>query len=98
VNVFAAIAPYTANTNKSEREAQFQATDIDQKGGEMNTVDFVIGQLLSFEMMALSRRHTNRRLALFLSKEQIMENQFLVILLLVVGLIANFTVMASSEK
>jgi len=64
----------------------------------MNTVDFVIGQLLSFEMMALSRRYTDRRLALFLSKERIMENQLLVILLLVVGLIANFTVMASSEK
>jgi hypothetical protein len=33
-----------------------------------------------------------------LPKEQFMENQLLVIALLVVGLIANFTVMSSSKK
>ena len=64
----------------------------------MNTVEFVVGQLLSFEMMKLAGRRPQQRIVQFLSKERIMENQLLVIALLVVGLIANFTVMASPEK
>ncbi len=64
----------------------------------MNTAEFVFGQLLSFEMMKLARCHPRSPVTQFLPKEQFMENQLLVIALLVVGLIANFTVMGSSKK
>jgi hypothetical protein len=64
----------------------------------MNTVGFIFGQLLSFEMMKLVRCRPRYHLTQSLPKEQFMENQLLVIALLVVGLIANFTVMGSSKK
>ena len=64
----------------------------------MNTVEFVFGQLLSFEMMKLTRCRPHQRMIQFLAKEPIMESQLLVIALLLVGLIANFTVMSSPKK
>ncbi len=64
----------------------------------MNTVEFVFGQLLSFEMMKLAQRQPHQHMIQSLAKEPNMENQLLVIALLVVGLIANFTVMSSPKK
>ena len=67
----------------------------------MNTFDFVIGQLLSFEMMKFARRRPPKYFAHTLksfNKEHIMENQLLIILFLVVSLVANMTVMADPEK
>ncbi|MCB0061960.1 MAG: hypothetical protein KDE19_07590 [Caldilineaceae bacterium] len=73
----------------------------------MNTVDFVVGQLLSFEMMTLAKLRPHQRFRQYVAhqfqvqrfpKERIVENQLLIILFLVVSLIANFTVMATPEK
>lgn len=79
----------------------------------MNVFDFVCGQLLSFEMMQQSRRSLQERLQFvhiqiphvqfkrkvqFRRKDILMENQLLLIVFLVVGLLANMTVMTSSEQ
>lgn len=68
----------------------------------MNTVDFVVGQLLSFEMMNLAERPPHQRFRQYvaqrLQKERIVDNQLLVIAFLVVSLIANFTVMATPRE
>lgn len=69
-----------------------------RKGEAVNTAEFVFGQLLSFEMMKLTPCRPHRRTGQSLAKESLMENQLLVIALLVVGLIANFTVMSSTKK
>ena len=71
----------------------------ESKGREiMNTFDFIVGQLLSFEMMQLMKHRPRKPIVHLPSKDQIMENQLLVIALLIVSLVANFTVMASPEK
>lgn len=68
----------------------------------MNTVDFVVGQLLSFEMMNLAEHPPHQRFRQYvaqrLQKERIVDNQLLVIAFLVVSLIANFTVMATPRE
>ena len=74
----------------------------ERKERTMNALDFICGQLLSFEMMKQTR-HAPPRLPLAIPnrlfpKERIMENQLLIIAFLLVGLVANMTVMTSSEK
>ncbi|MEZ4618934.1 MAG: hypothetical protein R2867_25945 [Caldilineaceae bacterium] len=67
----------------------------------MNTAEFILGQLLTFEMMRAqkARPHIRTfRIINYLQKERSMDNQLLIIALIVVGLVANFTVMTASEK
>lgn len=69
----------------------------------MNTTTFVFGQLLSLETLRSARRQ-GRRLRqtgpsqLTQLQEQRMDNNLLIIAFLIVGLIANFTVLAAADE
>lgn len=69
----------------------------------MNTLEFVFGQLLSFEtMQAMKSRPAQRFFGNgpreITQKERNVANNFLFIALLIVGLIANITVMTAPER
>ena len=67
----------------------------------MNTMTFVFGQLLSLEML-----RGNRQLGpqpqpisrVSQQQERTMDNNLLIIAFLIVGLIANFTVLTSADE
>ena len=69
----------------------------------MNTTTFVFGQLLSLKMLRNCR--TSRPLPesqpisrMIQQQERIMDNNLLIIAFLIVGLIANFTVLTSADE
>ena len=65
----------------------------------MNTTTFVFGQLLSLEMLRGTRRQAHKRILPSLNRqERHMDNNLLIIAFLIVGLIANFTVLTVADE
>lgn len=93
--ILSTVALYTLPNATMQVNHQLESNE---RGQAVNTAEFIFGQLLSFEMMKLTPRRPHQQIIQSLAKEPIMENQLLIIALLVVGLIANLTVMSSSEK
>lgn len=68
----------------------------------MNTTTFVFGQLLSLEMLRDARpqllQPKSRLLLPLHHQERHMDNNLLIIAFLIVGLIANFTVLTGADE
>ena len=69
----------------------------------MNTTTFVFGQLLSLEMLRGRRPLGPQAQPQLISQishhqERTMDNNLLIIVFLIVGLIANFTVLTSADE
>jgi hypothetical protein len=67
----------------------------------MNTTTFVFGQLLSLEMLREDRQlgpQPQPILRVAQRQERTMDNSLLIIAFLIVGLIANFTVLTGADE